>query len=118
MRKSIVGILLIIFILLIIPNQTDASIAGVNPDDFKNIAVEEDLAGSLGDIIGIVQIVGVAVSVIACIVMGIRYVLSTTEDRADIKKKLIPFVIGAIIFFGATGILRLIASLGSWFGNS
>lgn len=118
MKKNIITIIIIMLIITVMPNKTNAgTIVGLNPGEFKPI-VEGELAGALGDIIGIVQIVGVAVAVIACIVMGIRYILSTTEDRADIKKKLIPFVIGGIIFFGATGILQLISSLATWFGTN
>ena len=71
--------------------------------------IDPGLAGSINGIIGLIQIVGTLVAVGACVYLGIRYVISSVEEKADIKKKLIPFVIGTIIFFGATGILQLIA---------
>ena len=69
----------------------------------------------MGGTIGVVQIVGTAVAVGASIYLGIRYIFSSVEEKADIKKKLIPFVIGVIIFYGATGILQLIGLVAKWF---
>ena len=117
MKKKLIVFITLILIILAISNQINATISGIDTEKFKP-GIEEGLANYLGDVIGIIQIVGVAVAAIACIVMGIRYILSSTEDRADIKKKLIPFVIGPIIFVGATGVLRLISSIASWFGTN
>ena len=35
---------------------------------------------------------------------------SSTEDKATIKERLIPYAIGAVIMFGGTGILTLVAN--------
>lgn len=86
----------------------------ITVDNYKP-KVDTDLANVLKSIVGVVQIVGTGVAVIASIWLGIRYVLSSVDEKADIKKKLIPFVIGAIIFYGATGILQLIADVATWF---
>lgn len=77
--------------------------------------IDKDLAPIIMKIVGVIQIVGTFVAVGASIYLGIRYVLSSVDEKADIKKKLIPFVIGVIIFYGATGILQLIASAATWF---
>ncbi len=116
MDKILLATIILISILLI---GITPCLATVNPNDFKpDIGVDSGLAGILGPIIRTVQMVGVFIAAIACVVMGIRYVLSSVEDRAEIKKKLIPYVIGAVIFFGATGILQLIAQVsGEWFGK-
>lgn len=68
-----------------------------------------------GSVIGVVQMVGTVVAVGASIYLGIKYIMSSVEEKADIKKKAIPFVIGVVVFYGATGILQLIANVAKWF---
>ena len=115
MKKIFLGTaLLFIIILMISSDNCYASIAGFNPDDIKPLTMDDNLAGKLDGVIGIIQVVGTGVAVIAVVYLGIRYMLSSTEEKADIKKKAIPYIIGTVIFFGATGILRLIASVASW----
>ena len=84
-------------------------------NDIGQPQIDGDLASMFGPVIGAIQIVGTAVAVAASIFLGIRYVLSSVEEKAEIKKKMIPFVIGVIIFYAATGILRLIAKVAGWF---
>ena len=45
------------------------------------------------------------------LVIAMRYMLAAPGDRADVKKSLVPFTIGAIVVFGATGILSVIANV-------
>ncbi len=77
--------------------------------------LDGNLLNMLGGIIGVIQIVGTAVAVGASIYLGIRYVMASVEEKADIKKKLIPFVIGVVIFYGATGIIQLIGNIAKMF---
>ncbi len=69
----------------------------------------------LSSIIGIIIGVGVFVSVCAGIYLGIKYMISSVDERADIKKKMIPFITGVGIFYGAFGILALIANFAKMF---
>ena len=110
MKKIIV---LSIFLLLITATPCFASpIEGITQP-----TIVGTLADDIGGIVGIIQIVGTAVAVAASIYLGIRYIMSSVNEKADIKKKMIPFVIGLIIFYGATGILQLIANVGNWFNT-
>ena len=38
----------------------------------------------------------------------IRYMLSAAGERAEIKKNLIPFVIGAVVLFAASNIVTIL----------
>lgn len=62
-------------------------------------------------IIGIVQFVGSFASVIVLIVIGIKYMAGSIEEKAEYKKTLFPYVIGAILVFGITNILGIINSI-------
>lgn len=59
-------------------------------------------------IIGIVQVVGMAVAVIMLIVLAIKYISAAPSDKAEIKKHAVVYVVGAVVLFAATGILEIV----------
>ena len=58
--------------------------------------------------LNLIQVIGVAVAVIMLLVLGIKYMIASAADRAEIKKHAIVYVVGAIIMFGAAGIVGII----------
>ncbi len=71
-------------------------------------------ATSIGNVVsmflGIIQVVAMGVAVIMLIVLAIKYVSAAPSEKADIKKGMITYVVGAVLLFGATGILQIIKS--------
>lgn len=63
----------------------------------------------LGTAIAVARIIGAGVAIVIIIVISMKYMIASPGDRADIKKNALPFVIGAVVLFGATGILGIIA---------
>lgn len=52
--------------------------------------------------------VGIGVAVVVGLALGIQFMLSSVEGKADVKKALVVYVIGCIAIFGAFGIWKLI----------
>ncbi len=52
-----------------------------------------------------------SIAIIIGIVLGIQFMLATVEEKAEIKKAIIPYVIGCAVAFGAFGIWKLIVSI-------
>ena len=61
-----------------------------------------------GSLLGIVQIIGVAVAIIMLIVLAIKYISAAPNDKAEIKKHAVVYIIGAVVLFAAAGIVGLI----------
>jgi len=59
-------------------------------------------------IMGIVQTVGVVVAVVILMVLGIKYMMGSAEEKAEYKKTMMPYIIGAILIFGATTIANMV----------
>ena len=62
-----------------------------------------------GQVLNIIQIVGVAVATIMLTILGIRYVSLSPNEKAEYKKGLTIYVIGAVLLFGASmriGVIR------------
>lgn len=62
-------------------------------------------------ILSIVSTIGSAISIIAIIALGMKYMLGSVEERASYKKTLIPYFIGAIFVFGATTVSSIVYNM-------
>lgn len=68
-----------------------------------------------GKILDVLQIVGIIVGAIILVVLGLKYMMGSLEEKAEYKKTMIPFVVGAIVVMAAPtltkGIFTLISNL-------
>lgn len=64
-------------------------------------------------IINIVKIVATGVAIIMLTVLAIKYMSAAPGDKADIKKHAVVYVVGAVVLFGAAGILQIIEAFAS-----
>ena len=62
-------------------------------------------------IIGPIQVIGSLVSVIAIIIIGIRYMLGSVEEKAQYKETLGPYLLGAVFVFAITNILAIVYNI-------
>lgn len=64
-----------------------------------------------GRIIGIIQVGGSVVAVAILVVLGIKYMMGSTEEKAEYKKTLIPYIVGAVLIFAASQIAGMVFNL-------
>lgn len=62
-------------------------------------------------IIGPIQVIGSLVSVIAIIIIGIKYMLGSVEEKAQYKETLGPYFLGAVLVFGITNVLAIVYNI-------
>ena len=55
--------------------------------------------------------IGMVVAVVVGSILGIQFMISTVDERAEIKKTLIVYVVGCVILFGAFGIWKIVVNL-------
>ena len=81
---------------------------------FSKITEEEaqKLSEKVSVIVTIITNVGVVVSVVVLGVIGIKYMFVSVEEKAEYKKDMIPYLIGAILLFGISSILRILERFG------
>jgi len=58
-------------------------------------------------VIAIIRSVAVVCAVVATVVIGIKYVYSAPGEKAEIKKKMMPWAIGLVLIFAAVGLVNL-----------
>lgn len=78
----------------------------INPDDYKpkDSGEETEFTSKANVIIGIVQAMGSIVSVLALVILGIKFALGSAEEKADYKQWMIYYVIGAILVFAISNV--------------
>lgn len=59
--------------------------------------------------------IGTAIAVIYSVVLGIKYMIGSMEEKAEIKESIIPFIIGCATLFGAFSIWRIAVIIGNRF---
>ena len=78
----------------------------------------QDSVTNIGNqIIGVITTVGVVVAVVVLLVLGIKYMMGSASEKAEYKKTMIPYLVGAILIFGASAITKVVVSLGTSFNN-
>lgn len=61
-----------------------------------------------GIIITIASYIGSMTSIVVLVILGIKYMAGSAEQKSEYKSTMIPYFIGAITVFGATAIANLI----------
>lgn len=120
--KKVIKIITITLMVLMFTSFVNIAYADdIDPDDFKDIYNQSgtsDITSKTGQILNIVQIGGTAVSVILLIILGIKYMVSSPNEKATIKEKLIPYVIGVVIFFAATNLVAIVIGFAQGISSS
>ena len=85
--------------------------AATDPSSFASGAqVSSALDEPMKKILGIVQGIGIGVSVIILVVIGIKYMMGSAEEKAEYKKTMLPYVVGAVLIAGAPSIASAVYS--------
>lgn len=63
-----------------------------------------------GEIASILTTVGIVVAVIVLLILGIKYMMGSASEKAEYKKTMIPYLIGAVLVLGASSIVKILFS--------
>lgn len=67
----------------------------------------------MNGIISVVRVVGMCIAITLLLVIAMKYMTAAPGEKADIKKSSIAYVVGALVLFGAVGILGIISDFAS-----
>ena len=85
----------------------------INTDDFRPTedVYSERLTSMAQRIIGILQLVGTVISVIIILIIGIKYITGSVEERAEYKNTALLYIIGAVLLFCTVTIIRILYNI-------
>lgn len=72
-----------------------------------------ELKGASDSIFNILLLAGMIIAVILSSILGIKFMMGSVEEKAQVKETLIPFVIGCIVIFGAFTIWKIFVTIGN-----
>ena len=111
---KIVSLICIFFIIIsIFPNKSSASWV----DDAKKFLEADDGTASVdkgelqkasASIYNVLSSIGMIISVIVGIALGITFMMASADDKAKVKEALIPYIVGCVVIFGAFGIWKIV----------
>ena len=107
MSKKTLRIITIIATIVAIVCATSLCFAE-GPGDFKNVNASNEFNDVGSKIIGALKGIGTIVAVAILIVIGIKYMMGSAEEKAEYKKTMIPYFIGAILVFAAPQVAGVI----------
>ncbi len=100
---KILPILMVVIAILTVVTPVFADTIGdvkINPSK-DSAGKVEDLGN---DILGIIRVIGTIIAVGVLMVIGIKYMMGSAEEKAEYKKTMLPYLIGAVILFAAVQI--------------
>lgn len=109
---TILAIIIFLFTPICLAGGTPTTI---DPNEWKpdNLQMEDynEVVDVAVVIIAVIRYVGVAVSIIVLLIIGIKYMTGSIQEKAEYKKTMIPYLIGVFIFFALSQILPMIIGL-------
>ena len=112
MNKKLVKVFSIMIMIIIICSISLNVFAAIKPSDIKGsdtaINGENEISTVGKSLVGILQTVGIVLSVVVLIILGIKYMMGSAEEKADYKKSMMPYIIGAALIFAASAFAEVI----------
>ena len=110
--KKLVKLVPIMLLVIMILSVFSTVMAATSPSGVTITSTTEfDAIG--GRIIGMIQAIGNIISIAVLVVLGIKYMMGSAEEKAEYKKTLIPYLVGAILIFAASNIAGMVYKFAS-----
>ena len=75
----------------------------------------EDFLTMANIVLTVITTVGMVVSVLIVAIIGIKYMIGSVEEKAEYKKDMIPYLVGAVLTFSITSIVKILQAIGESF---
>ncbi len=82
-----------------------SDVIGAMGETSEMASAENGFGKIINIIIGIIQVAGTGIALIAILILGIKYLLTSPSEKAETKKSILPIIIGCILLFGAVNLM-------------
>ena len=113
-KKMIIIFIMICMYIIMINNYSFSFVlnpGGYEPASTTDASQTTQLQNIANDIISPLRFIGTIVSVIALMIIGVKYMLGSVEEKAEYKKTMKPYIIGAFMLFGITNLLGILVGI-------
>lgn len=110
--KVLTVILLVVMMITISTSVLAANANMINPGELENKvdygSNNEGLMDTAGKVMGAIRNISIIAAVIILMVIGVKFMLGSTEEKAEYKKSLVPLIVGIVLVVAATSIASFI----------
>ncbi|MBE5821538.1 MAG: hypothetical protein E7311_02995 [Clostridiales bacterium] len=105
MKKFLIMVMVIVLtmstVVLAAPGNISVNVSPVQQD-----------TGNFGNIItGAIQAVAIIVAVAILMYVGVKFMLASPAEKANLKGALVPYIVGAILVFAAVPLVNVIVGM-------
>ena len=117
MKKSIkiFSVLMMAIMMIMVATPVFAAVNASGVIDGVDKAIDytddTDVTARIGNIIGFLQWIGIAAGVVILVIFGLKYMMGSLEEKAEYKKTMIPFIVGAVVLMLAPQLAKLIFNI-------
>ena len=123
MKKQVKMLSIMLVILMVLTAVSSVVLAVDIPGQLDTIskgnsnATADEVVNLGATIVTIMQTVGIVVAVVILLVLGIKYMIGSAEEKAEYKKTMIPYIVGAILIFASTTIVNVVYNMANAFNK-
>lgn len=111
---KILSVLMVAIMLTVaISPAVNASLSPNSVQPNQNSTANNKILDVGGSILGIVRAVAVVAAVVIIAVLGVKYIVGSTEEKANYKKAFMPYIIGILLVVAASQIATWIWDFGN-----
>lgn len=113
--KKAYKVLSVLMVVLMLAVACSNVFAAVNLDNIKSddsTGADPTIEAIGSTILSIVTGVGMVLAIVLVAILGIKYMMGSTEEKAEYKKSMIPYLVGAVLVFGASAIGSAVVNMG------
>lgn len=112
MKKTAKIITILLIAMMLVAFTTSVFAAELTPSGLTpTYGDSSDFATRAGKIMGMIRNVAVVASVIVIMILGVKYILGSVEEKAEYKKSFMPLIVGIILVVAATSIATFIFNM-------
>lgn len=116
MKKTVKIISTLLLVVMLVTSIAGTVFADSTTDVLDKLKgdgkVETSSLTTVGNnVVTIINVVGIVIAVIILLIIGIKYMIGSASEKAEYKKTMIPYIVGAVLIFAGTSLVRVIYSL-------
>lgn len=116
MKKTVKIISTLLLVVMLVTSIAGTVFADSTTDVLDKLKgdgkVETNSLTTVGNnVVTIINVVGIVIAVIILLIIGIKYMIGSASEKAEYKKTMIPYIVGAVLIFAGTSLVRVIYSL-------
>ena len=124
MKRTVwlLGLILIVSAIMFIPKTYASDVTNIissmnGTSDLSQVSGNK-ISDTINNVIGLIQLAGTGISVVVVTMLGMKYILASPSEKADVKKQIAPILIGCVLLFGAVNLVAIIADFSLVLGES